>query len=395
MNQLFELITMAFPKAGINVAEVPLTISILLYGILLIKYQNKILASINRINGLLKNYLFFIFVVLFITVLNFGKTSLFNSFVSLILIISPLSIVIGQNTELEKAKKILAFSLFIVGTYAIMQWFFGVENTAIYGVNITYGDNFLDKPIGWGVSGREAIKMPTTYQNGNGAAVFYSLAIPVIITWHPIKSKYRILKFFSVIVGLIGLVMSGSRSIIFPFIICIPMFLKFIKSKLSYEKQKMFISLIFIFIAFLIFYVLISNNNFITYIYERYMLEFVQNPTASGRTTQIVSIFEQLFQDGILTTLISIFIGFSWDRAIFGEGMFYMFSYYGLSGTILMIFMLVCTLKHIYKINKIVFLGFLIAVSAFFVDTSYCYIPSLINYYFIIGLFSQDKRNGR
>lgn len=392
MNQLFEFISMAFPKAGVEIGQVPLTLSILLYGVLLIKYVNCIFKSMNWIRGFFRYYLFFVFMVIFITILNFGKTTLFNSFVSLILVLSPMAIVIGDNIELEKAKKILALSLLIVGTYAIVQWSFGIKNTAINGLNITYGDDFFNKPIGWGVGGREAIKMPTTYQNGNSAAVFYSVVIPVIVTWKPLKSKCRVLKLISVTIGFIGLAMSGSRSIIVPFVICIPIFLKLALGKLPYNKQKLLIGVGLIIIPLAILYISIGNNDLMTFVYDRYILQLTQDSTGAGRTTQAAALFMELFKEGIFAGLKNLSIGFSWDQAVFAEGILYLFSYYGIFVVFLMTCMFICTLRKIYKINKIVFLGFFSAVIAFVVDTSYCYVPVLINFYFVVGLFCQEIR---
>jgi hypothetical protein len=392
MSQLFEFTSMAFPKAGVEVGQVPLTLSIVLYGILLIKYVNCILKSMSWISGFLRYYLFFSFMVMLITILNFGKTTLFHSFVSLILVVSPMAIVLGQNIELEKAKKILAIALFIVGMYAIIQWFFGIKNTAINGINITYGDDFFNKPIGWGVDGREAIKMPTTYQNGNSAAVFYSMVIPIVAIWRPIKSRYKVLKLLSATVGVIGLAMSGSRSIIVPFVICIPMFLKLALSKLPYRKQKLLIGLGFIIIPLSILYIITSNNDLIAFGYDRYILQLIQDSTGAGRTTQVIALFRELFNDGIIAGGINLMIGFSWDRAVFAEGIFYLFSYYGIFVVFLMTCMFICTLRKIYKINKIVFLGLFCSAIAFIVDTSYCYIPVLINFYFVVGLFCQEIR---
>ena len=392
MGYLFEFINTAFPKAGMVFGGLPVTVAEIVFILAIVMYLKDILKTFSQIKGLLSIYIIFSFMIIISTITNLNYASLGQIFTGIILVISPLAIIIGYNLDYEKAIKIIIVSLIITGIYSIVQWNFGIENTAIYGLNIAYGDSFLNKPMGWGMNGREAIKMPSTYQNGNGVALFYAIGIPLLIDYKNLKNKWNILRISAILLGLIGLIMSGSRATIIPFIVLMPFLLIRLFKRKTKRKQMLFLAM-FIFISIIgCFYIGISNSELISQAINRYIVDTISDPTGNGRTTQIlnlINVFKQLSFRGMIRSFV---VGVSWEFEIFTEGVIYILGNYGVIAFITFIILLLKPISFIIKNNGYaVVIGLLCVFCAFIVDTSFNYPPGLMNYFIVVGVFLRNK----
>lgn len=322
--------------------------------------------------------------------MNYNNVILFRLAASLVLIASPLAIGIGYKIKLNTFYKIIIVSLIITGIYSLLQWIVGIEATKIPGLNIAYGDTFADKPIGYGFYGREAIKMPSTYQNGNGVALFFLLSIFFII---PLKMNKKIWKIIALLLGVIGLVLSGSRTALIPFVILIPYVIKKIYDKLKSKNQKiMLIIIIIILLSAGIFYIAYSNSDLIKYMYDRYIVQTFSDSTGSGRTTQIENVIKYIFDQNIFGIVRIFILGADWSEAIFSEGIFNIVSNYGILEAILFFLLLLYPITKLYKNNKVEVLGLVALIIAFMVDSSFNYPPGLMNYFLIAGVLFQRQK---
>lgn len=352
--------------------------------------KDKILEFFYEHKGFLHIYLAYIIIILASIIANYNNLSLLRLAMSLVLIASPLTIGIGCKIKQNTFKKIIIISLLITGLYSVLQWTVGIEATKIPGLNIAYGDTFADKPIGYGFNGREALKMPSTYQNGNGVALFFLLAIFFVFT---IKTKKKFWKALAILLGAIGIILSGSRTALIPFVLLIPYAINKIYGILQKRNQKItLIIFLIIGIGAGVFYITYSNSELIEYMYDRYVVQTISDPTGSGRVTQIQSVVSYIVGQDFLGVLRNLIIGADWSEAFFSEGIFNIVSYYGVIEAIIFIILLVYPIVKLYKNNKIEVLGLISVFIAFMVDSSFNYPPGLMNYFLIAGVLFQRQK---
>ena len=394
LNNIFLFMTMAFPKAGVLIASTPITIAEILFAICIIKYRGYILDFIRKNKYWTVFYGLYVFTIIIATLINLNEAPLFRIAISVVLTISPLSIGIGKSLEISKSIKIVTICLIIVGMYALVQWSFGINNTKVEGLTYAYGDTLDDKTNGYGVDGREAIKMPSTYQVGNGAGLFYILALAALISY---KSGNKLLKYFAIIIGMIGLLMSGSRSAIIPFIILIPYVIYNLYKKLKTNKgRQIFLLSIILIIIISILYITLFNSELIEYAYNRYVLTTISDNTGSGRTTMIKEAFEEISKQNFFGKVRCILLGVPWEIGATSEGILYTFFKYGIITMISFLAILILPIIKLFKKgNKIMAIGLIGVFIAFCVDSSFNYPPSLINYFLLAGIFMNYRYDGK
>lgn len=396
MIYLFEFMNTVFPKAGIKFGGVSVTVAEILFIFSIIICFKDTFKVFFKVKGLFIIYFIFSFTIILSLISNLEFISLGAIFTSVILIISPLTIIIGYNLNYEKAMKILMIALVITSVYSIMQWCIGIEKTAIYGLNIAYGDSFLDKPMGWGINGREAVKMPSTYQNGNGIALFYALAIPYLISYKFNQIKVEKIKNISIFLGVIGLILSGSRSTIIPFIVFLPYILKKIISKFKKKNQMLFLAIFIFLIIFGGIYIMNFNNAFIAQAIDRYVIDTISDPTGNGRIPQVIHLFNTFLNESFFGVIKNLIVGVYWNVDVFTEGVLYILGKYGVIAFVTFIILLIKPIYSMFKrSSELIAIGVLCVFVAFLVDTSFNYPPGLMNYFLIVGLFLRKEENER
>ena len=332
----------------------------------------------------------YVIIILTVVIININQMELFRIAISIVLIVSPLAIGIGYKVNLNTFYKIIIVSMIITGLYSLLQWTIGIEATKIPGLNIAYGDTFADKPIGYGAGGMEALKMPSTYQNGNGVALFFLLALFLIIPW---KTNKKGIKFGAILFAIIGILLSGSRSALIPFILLVPYAIKKIYDILKTKKQKIIMILFLIVgISSLLVYLIYSKSELIEYMFNRYIVQTIMDPTGSGRTTQIQEVIESITNQNFILVIKSLILGNDWENVVASEGIFYFVSFYGIICAIAFCVLLLYPISKLYKNNKIEVLGLIAVFIAFMVDSSFNYPPGLMNYFLIVGVMFQRQR---
>ena len=102
--------------------------------------------------------------------------------------------VLFQETQITKCAEIWALS------------------TSVAGLTYTLGQNISDKPIGLKTDGT-AEKIISTYQNGNSLGIFNALEVSFVLTSAQSSRFWKIGQYFALGLGLVGIMLSGSRSI--------------------------------------------------------------------------------------------------------------------------------------------------------------------------------------
>ena len=352
--------------------------------------KKKILELFNKYKGFLYIYLLYAIIILVVVLINIDQMEFFRIAISLVLMVSPLAIGIGYKVNLNAFYKIIIVSMIITGLYSLLQWTIGIEATKIPGLNIAYGDTFADKPIGYGTGGMEALKMPSTYQNGNGVALFFLLALFLIIPW---KTNKKGIKLVAILFAVIGILLSGSRSALIPFVLLIPYAIKKIYDILKTKKQKMLLLLFLIIgISTLLVYLFYAKSELIEYMFNRYIVQTIMDPTGNGRTTQIQNVIQSITNQDFIMIIKSLILGNDWKDVVSSEGIFYFVSFYGSICAIVFCMLLLYPVCKLYKNNKIEVLGLIAVFIAFMVDSSFNYPPGLMNYFLIVGVLFQRQK---
>lgn len=386
MDQLFLFITMAFPKAGMQIAGLPLTLNLLLAVYVVIRHPNQTLLTIQHVKRYAACYaimLFFGMTTIALSTVN--GISLFELSQIIIILISPLTMVSVSRISRDTLTKIVIAALLIINIYAIIQFILGVFNTAIPGLTYTYGQDLADKTNGYNVSG-VANKIPSTYQVGNSLGIFNALAISYLLSDIKVQQIWKVAKNIALFSGLIGLMLCGSRSIQIPFCLIL-LFLLFHYIQQAPRRQKT-LALASVGIGSLIFVtVLATQQQLAQHFWNRLIKQTLNDPTAAGRTTQWADGFNTLYHMPFSRVLYLLLFGQMPDLHISAEGLpKYLFTL-GLVSTVAFYGGLLVLIRYCWKQpnRRTIALGLFCVFFAFCVDQSYFYPPNLMNTYIFVA----------
>ncbi|PKM76776.1 MAG: hypothetical protein CVU90_10770 [Firmicutes bacterium HGW-Firmicutes-15] len=401
MTYIAQFLNMAFPKAGVLVHSIPVTAATIFFALSLLYILIRDHRSANEIPPLFwKVYLLFVLMVFLSLAFNIHQIGPRHLAMTAVLIGSPLAILLGLTlTNSRRAYQIAGLALLIAGIYAIIQYLFGIEETTINGLNLALGDSWNNKPIAiWVAQTPKYVKWPATYQNGNLAAAFYILAIPLLLSWRSIELSDRWLRFSALVTGFVGLLLSGARSALYPFaliwiIICIVYVLwqrgNGLKDLLMWSGC--------IVLVFMAIGQVKPDSPPYDYMLDRYVLQTKQDPTASGRTMQWKEALKETSQQAWSSRLQIFTLG--WDRsADFPvEGFLAVAMLYGFIAMTLFVLLFLVTMYQASfrsEANQIIALGLLAGFCQFLIDSPFLQPPTLINWFFVAGLaLNQNKKD--
>lgn len=381
---IYEFLTMTIPRAGFMHNDLPINTSTFLLPIILLININKVLSFIKKWDFSVL-YAIFAFFLCFVMTLNWQKNPFFFT-AGLVMLASPFAIVIGYYSDPKRFFKILILALILTSGFSIIQYIFGIEKTMIEGITIALGETYEGKPIGILSEIDSAIKMPSTYQNGNGVGVFYVLALPIAMSYNKVSlnKRWRFLKRLSIILGAIGLFLSGSRSCLYPFIFFFVVKCRYILKDL-YKAIKNNKGWFILAIATVIVAISVLNKyDFMDRTFERFVTTTSNDSTAAGRTTSFAHYISYINSKGILHTIYYILFGVEWNSGATGDLLDF-FRAYGLLFSAAFIACITYPLKKIKNKNDFYVFGLYCALIDFIVDSSYFYPPGLINYFMISG----------
>lgn len=212
-----------FPKAGIKVKGIPLTVGNICLGILIISFILKTLIN-NKLKLNKTSYILLFssgyFLTRFLIVLFSSKNNFIDIFQYIIpLVIYPIIFIIGVNIidtkeKLEKILKIIVWGFFFIATYGLLQYILGIDTIAIPGITVNWSD-YSEFGTYWylrknnGVS--EYSKIFSTYQNGNLLGVNLILIYPIVYEYLSINKKIK-MRIISLIMFILVIFLTLSRS---------------------------------------------------------------------------------------------------------------------------------------------------------------------------------------
>lgn len=378
---LFTIITCCFPKAGIATFSLPITAAMILFLLLIIvNIRNFINKSVEL--SYMCIYIHIIINSIITILLNKNNVSAMNIAYIMVLLSSPLTYIFGGAFELNTSKKILSISLIIVGGFSLLQFIFGVNETAIPGLTIAIGEDYTKKQIfrsGIGIS-----KIPSTYQNGTLLAPFLIISIAFLLQG---KDKTK-LTYIALFFGLVSLLLSGSRSSLFSVIMILPILIFNILKNVYGQKIKKILIIIFlspIIIIILFFTLKIIFPDFASQIYNSYVGFTLNDSTLSGRTTQW-SDFLLIIKDLNIKELIRFLLfGLSWDNGKHIEGLLLFMKLYGVTSFFAYLCFLISFFIRFRKLSYISY-SLIVLMIIFMIDGSVFYPPTLMNVFLILGM---------
>lgn len=382
MDALYVFVTTAFPKAGAQVAGLPLTLNLLLTAYIILRRPNQTLLSMQKHRSILISYsVLFVFGILSMLLAFVQGAAPFTLSQMLIVIGSPLVGIAAFRLSPERFAKIIIVSMLIVNTYAMLQYAFGIENTAIEGLTYTYGQSITDKPIGFKTDGT-AEKMISTYQNGNLYGLFDALGLSYLLIRLPLNCRWNFARIAALLVGFVGFMLSGSRSIQIPFCICLICILfQSIRQTPPRLRQNIIASIVFASCMLIAFAA--SQPAMVSSIKDRLIEQTLADPTATGRTEQWNEILNAVTQMNGMQLIRQFMFGAEPTATFGGEGLPQFFVVFGLPCTIAFYVGLVSLTIRCWK-NKhtrTIALGILCVTIAFCVDQSFFYPPCVMNVY--------------
>lgn len=397
LDALFLFVTTAFPKAGIQLGELPLTLNLALLALLLLSGFPTALKALGAFRGVLQWFAcLVVFGAMSTLIAWLDGASLYSVAQRITVMVSPLAVVATFRLATRRSLRIVAWALVITGGYALVQFAGGVTATSVSGITYTMGQDLEAKPIGY-MANDSAAKIPSTYQNGSSFGIFAALAVMLMLAWRPESGGLRRLRIVAIASGVVGLLLCGSRSIIIPVVLCLAVVIYQHLATLSRARQQWAMIVLIVAILCGAVFLTFFRSDILAAFWDRNVVQTMNDPTASGRTNQWSEIWSgiQDLSDWQLIRLILIGQNPSWRLG--GEGLPEFFVTFGLPATFAFYGGLLVLARRLWQnpLSRSVALGVLCVVFAFVVDQSYFYPPNVMNVYLIATLAFRLRPNDR
>lgn len=394
-----------FPKGGIKLGGIPLTISNILFGITFILWCIKKLKNdkikISSLGCILIGTIGYC--IFKYTIAYAGGKGVIESIGYIIpLIIYPLIFFITfdeiqDKEQINQIIKIIVCGFWFLSLYSLLQYVVGINKCAIPGLTVNLSDYqqygeywYMTKANGTQLT---ETKIVSTYQNGNLFGVGLLLCYPLVYAYYQ-EHKNRKLTNISLILFIACLFLSLSRACWFGAVLFV-----FFEILLKNEKtlksilKKIFMMMLFVAVMILIFtYVPQIANRFLNTDLEDWI-------SMSGRTEGLIEVFKSVWKSGSIMGLVFGPYGISQYSGLAYE-MFPLsvFVQIGIVGVILMytIFIKVIVgLKKNSSIEGAIRLAIIIWLIVGIIECGYWLPPTSLNIFTLIALGYAHKKINR
>lgn len=385
-----------FPKAGIKLDGIPLTISNVLFGITFIlwffkkiKYGKVNISSMGYLLIITIGYCIFKYVIAYA-----GGKSFIKSIGYIIpLIIYPLIFFVifdevKNKRQINQIVKIIVYGFWFICLYSLLQYVIGINKCVIPGLTVNLSDYqqygeywYMTKSNGTQLT---EVKMVSTYQNGNLFGIGLLLIYPVVYNYYN-KIKNKKLNNISLIVFILCTFLTLSRACWLGIALFIIIEVIFKKNKnLRDILKKILITILIVIAIVLTFkYVPQISNRFLNTSLEDWM-------SMSGRTEGLIEVFKSVWDSGTITGWLIGPYGISQYSGLAYE-MFPLsiFVQLGIIGVILMYTVFIKTVKLLKKSDTVegaIRLAIIIWLIVGIIECSYWLPPAALNIFILIGL---------
>lgn len=389
LDALYLFVTTVLPKAGLQLAGIPLTVNIALTAIVVLRNPSKTFSGIQFSSWSAPLYFTFLAFAILSTMLALESLSAYQLAQNLVVMISPLVVVAGMGANGERPLRIVSLALIMVTGYALLQFFLGVVRVDVPGLTSTLGQDITEKTIGYGLSSAaEANKMPSTYQSGNYFGMFCALGASLLMPWHPADKHWREVRLAAIAAGYVGLVLCGSRSIVIPYLmlsVCI--LVTRLRSWGRVEFRRNLVLLIaggFVLIG----YVVCSNSEVLAAFVDRVINQTLRDPTAAGRTAQWAEIVRGIAGMSPLQLLRLFLFGQGAPHDLGGEGLLEFIVRFGIVPAVSFYGLLLsCVFLFLRRRETRPFsMGLISIFIALCVDQAFYYPPVIMQFFLAVGI---------
>lgn len=389
---LLAFFTFALPKAGALIKGVPLTMALVLLALYSFYYLPGMIRLVCDRKVLGVPYLLLLYFIILTGCVNWGAPGFSVRMAEAVLyLISPLTLFAGQRMETKKLVRILWITVFIVGIFALIQYTGGVERTKIPGLTLQWGDNYLSKPLGWGMNGQETQKIPSTYQNGNALGIMTAqlLGIFLYVSARLKKQWQRIVNQLVILLCFIILLLCGSRTaIVSALVVILPLLFG---GRIRIHRKRAAELAVTVTVGLLLFIAVDRMMAFGIWdrVYDRYVVNtFVKGGGAAGtagRTDQWLRFLDGVFSLDHGGAWRFFWTGFSWRHMRMAEGLLYVMGCFGVVAFVCFTVLLIRPIFRAFTLDRLWGLSFLAVFVALCVDRTFCSTPVLMNYFFLDG----------
>lgn len=389
-----------FPKAGIKIGEIPLTIGNILFAItfilwLFVKVKTGSFRNYKINSIIVLGILYFIFKYIIVYA---SKGTILNSIGYIIpLMIYPLiffvvSDMVDNDLKMEKIIKCIVWGFFFLSIYSIVQYIVGIDKCCIPGLTVNYSDYanwgkywYLHKSNGVTV---ESAKIVSTYQNGNLYGINTLLIYPLVYNY--LKNKKSKLFIPSLILFVVCVFLSLSRACWLGIILFIFMeiLMEREKTRASMYRKVITIIMCIIMIILVFKYVPSIANRFFNTDKDDWI-------SMSGRTEGLISVIKSVNESN---SIVGIFIG-PYGVSEY-QGLAYemfplsIFVQTGIIGMVLLYYIFIKTINVMDKrdfVQKSVRRAIIIWLIVGIIECGYWLPPAALNIFMIIGLAYASK----
>lgn len=212
-----------FPKAGIKISEIPITVSMLVFiGLVIIwllKYITGRKIKITNIHKIIfVGELYFLFRLIFSLLIGEELSNVVGYMLPAAVypfIFFIITNEVDTKEKYDKIMKILIIGFFVLCLYSLAQYILGISSVDIPGLTVNYTD-YQEDGEDWylqksnGVT-EENAKIVSTYQNGNLFGVNLIIFFPIVYDYL-LKEKKNKLAMISMILFILTLFLTLSRA---------------------------------------------------------------------------------------------------------------------------------------------------------------------------------------
>ncbi len=289
-----------FPKAGIKLSGIPLTVGNVLFFITFVFWilgrikQKK--CSSNKVGFLIIIGIFYFLIKFSISLITTGYTSDLIGYV-IPLCVYPLiyfvaSDLVDSEEKLNKIIKIIVSGFFFLALYSFLQYMVGIDKCAIPGLTVNYSDYkemgpkwYMLKSNGTDIS---TIKMVSTYQNGNLFGISMILIYPLVANYFKNKNRKN-MYIISLILFIISVFICLSRACWLGIVLYILFEIVLKKNKTKKDLLAKLMILIMCVVAIILIF------NYIPSIANRFLETDVKDwVSMSGRTEGLILVMQSL-----------------------------------------------------------------------------------------------------
>ena len=391
-----------FPKAGIKISGIPLTISNVLFGITFIswfvkkiKYGKVNVSALGYLLIATIGYCTFKYIIAYAS----GKGFIESIGYIIPLIIYPLIFFvtfdeIDNKNQINQIVKIIVYGFWFICVYSLLQYIIGINKCAIPGLTVNLSDYqqygqywYMTKSNGTHL---DEAKIVSTYQNGNLFGIGILLIYPLVYNYYK-KIENKKLENISLLIFILCTFLTLSRACWLGIAVFLVIEVIFKKNRTVKDILKKILIIIVIIIA------IVLTFKYVPQISSRFLDTSLEDwISMSGRTEGLIEVFTTVWASGSVMGLMIGPYGISQYSGLAYE-MFPLsvFVQIGIIGVILMYTIFIKVISVLRKTDSIegaIRLAIIIWLIVGVIECGYWLPPAALNIFTLIALGFANRK---